>query len=173
MFSGKTTRLIRRLEETNGNDALVIKHEIDTRYRPGAIVTHDGTWRAAVLVRSSEEIAKLVERRAPVLVAVDEAHFFDEGLAAVVDSAAERGSDVVVTCLEPDSWGRPMTMCRRLMAIADTCIATSSVCARCGSTADRTQRLTPIIGSNLVGGAESFEPRCRRCWRAPPEPPPD
>ena len=46
-------------------------------------------------------------------------------------------------------------------------------CGRCGREATYTQRLTPIIDGNIVGGPESYEPRCRQCWSPPPEPPVD
>jgi hypothetical protein len=28
------------------------------------------------------------------------------------------------------------------------------------------------LGGDMVGGAESFEPRCAGCWHPPPEQPP-
>ena len=105
------------------------------------------------------------------MAAIDEAHFFDASLAAVVAGLAQRGVDVVVTSLQPDSWGRPFTVAERLLAIADEPMVTTATCARCGALADRTQRLTPIVDGQMVVKPSNYEPRCRSCWRPPLEPP--
>ena len=106
-------------------------------------------------------------------MAVDEGHFFDLVLVDVARDLAAQGKDVIITALDRDSWGRPFTVADRLTALADEPVLRSTVCAGCGSTADRTQRLTPIIDGNMVGGPESYEARCRSCWVRPPEPPPE
>jgi thymidine kinase len=38
------------------------------------------------------------------------------------------------------------------------------VCTVCGATASRSQRLIPQATTVLVGGAESYEARCRSCF---------
>jgi len=170
MFSGKTTELLRRLEAYPRGEALAFKHVIDTRYSASAIVSHGGKALPAIVVANAGEIERHITDDTK-MVAVDEAHFFDECLAAVVSRLAERGIDVVLTSLQPDSWGRPFPLAERLLAIADEPTVTTARCARCGRIADRTQRLTPIIDGQMIVEPDNYEPRCRKCWRPPREPP--
>ncbi len=170
MFSGKTTELLRRLEGFPRGAAVAFKHVIDTRYSASAIVSHGGKALPAIVVASASAIERHITDDTE-MVAVDEAHFFDEGLAAMVSRLAERGIEVVLTSLQPDSWGRPFPLAERLLAVADEPIVTTATCARCGRIADRTQRLTPIIDGQMVVEPDHYEPRCRNCWRPPPEPP--
>ena len=170
MFSGKTTELLRRLEAYPRGAAFAFKHVIDTRYSASAIVSHGGKALPAIVVAKASEIERHITDDTE-MVAIDEAHFFDEGLADVVACLAERGVDVVLTSLQPDSWGRPFPLAERLLAIADEPTVTTATCARCGRIADRTQRLTPIIDGQMVVEPDNYEPRCRNCWRPPPEPP--
>lgn len=171
MFSGKTTELLRRLERIPPRSILVFKHVIDTRYEPDAVVSHGGKAVAAIRISSATEIADHVSDGVE-MVAVDEGHFFDGGLVVVARDLASRGRNVIITLLDQDSWGRPFLVAERLCEIADEAAVLRAACAKCGAIADHTQRRTPIVDGNLVGGPESYEPRCRICWTAPPELPP-
>jgi len=171
MFSGKTTALMRLLSQFSPRSVLAVKPEVDTRYSKTAIVSHGGLSMAARPLRSAGELDSVLVP-STCIVAIDEAHFFDESLCEVIEGLTDRGLDVAVTTLDCDSWGRPFPLAARLAACADRVFRPQTVCARCGHPAERTQRLTPIINGQLVGGPESYEPRCRVCWKAPPEPPP-
>ena len=166
MFSGKTTELICRVERYLPDTLLAIKHVIDTRFGQDAIISHAEKWLAATPVSSAREILNLVDARTQV-VAIDESHFFDLELVEVVAILNERGLDVVLTSLEPDSWSRPFPINEMLRERAAECVLKSAICAQCGGGADRTQRLTPVIGGNMVVDPSQYEPRCRACWRAP------
>lgn len=172
MFSGKTTKLLHRLDDLSVKEFVVCKHIIDDRYRADAIVSHGGKSCVAVSVQSAQEILAHIK---PItqLVAIDEAHFFDGSLVEVVESLYARNMDVLFTALDRDSWGRLFVVVEKLCAISDETIVLQATCAKCQKPADRTQRLTPIIAGYMVGGAESYEPRCRSCWNPPPEDPPN
>ncbi len=171
MFSGKTTELLRRIEGRSRDTTLVFKHVVDTRYSRDAVLSHGGKSCPALAIATADDLRRHVHDRAS-LVAVDEAHFFDDVLVETVQLLRDRGVETVLTSLDLDSWGWPFAAIQRLRAIgADVDVRTAN-CARCGGVADRTQRLTPIVGGCLVGGAESYEPRCASCWHPPPEPPP-
>jgi len=170
MFSGKTSELLRRLEMYPRRTTLAFKHALDTRYSATAIVSHAGKASPAIVVKNSAEIERHITEVID-MVAIDEAHFFDEGSVDVVARIVERGIGIVLTSLQPDSWGRPFPVADQLLAIADEPILSSATCARCGAVADRTQRLTPIIDGRMVVEPDNYEPRCVKCWRPPPEPP--
>lgn len=171
MFSGKTTELLRRLELLPHARTLCFKHEIDRRYAVDAIVSHGGLAAPATMIHSANELLTCCNDRID-LVALDEAHFFTDSLVDAVRELTSRGTNVMVTSLDRDSWGRPFRVADALLGAADERIIKAATCARCGSRADLTQRLTPILNGNMVGGSESYEPRCRKCWSPPPEPPP-
>ena len=171
MFSGKTTELLRRLARYSPRTALVFKHVIDNRYASNAVVSHDGKMHPAIQISAARQLTKHLVPET-VVVGVDEAHFFDPDIVAVTRELAEGGIDVILTSLDRDSWGRPFRTAERLCSMAHKSITEQAVCARCGGVADRTQRVTPIVGGNMVGGPESYEPRCQKCWMPPREPPP-
>ena len=168
MFSGKTSALLRRLESVADASAVTIKHVIDDRYGGDAVVTHNGRARAARSVFRAKDIPPLIPSDLKA-VGIDEAHFFDDAIVAIVEGLARRGVDVVLTALDRDRGGRPFAVVERLRRCASSTLEMHAACARCGARATRTQRLTPIVDGRMVGGAESYEPRCAGCWRPPPE----
>lgn len=172
MFSGKTTELLRRISDEPSETVAVFKHEIDRRYALDAIVSHAGLAHPAVAVSSADELSSVCGTNIKLAV-IDEAHFFGEDLAPTVKRLIERQINVIIAALDRDSWGRQFRVVENLVGLAGNPLVKVATCARCGGIADRTQRLTPIIDGDMVGGTESFEPRCRRCWRPPPEKPPD
>ena len=171
MFSGKTTELVRHLSTCPPESAAAFKHVIDIRYRADAIVTHGGVSVPAIVVAAAADIPARVPTGA-TLVAIDEAHFFDDGIAGVVAALTHGGIEVVLTGLDLDSWGRPFPVVEQLRALASATAVLHATCARCGRAADHTQRRTAIGEGGMVGGPEDYEPRCRSCWIPPPEPPP-
>lgn len=100
-------------------------------------------------------------------VAIDEGHFFDEELVHVVRDLRDRGVACLITALDRDSWANPFPQINRLSDLADEDIVLHTTCAKCGEQANRTQRLTPVTDTNMVGGPESYEPRCPTCWTPP------
>jgi thymidine kinase len=166
MFSGKTTELIGRIERHPAAGVLAIKHVIDTRFGRDAIISHSGKSVAATPVSSAREILNLVGARTQV-VAIDEGHFFDLELVEVIEALNDRGLNVVLASLEPDSWGQPFPINEMLQERASERVLKSATCSRCGGVADRTQRLTPVAAGNMVVNPSQYEPRCRTCWEAP------
>jgi thymidine kinase len=166
MFSGKTTELLKRLDNAGPAHVVAYKHEIDTRYQTDAIVTHNGKEFPARLARQANDIADPLPTATQV-VGIDEAHFFCTELLRVVSSMTKAGIHVLVTALNVDSWGNPFPVVQQLMDMAAESIVLDATCSQCGGVAIRTQRLTPIIDGNMIGGAEAYQPRCLPCWTPP------
>lgn len=167
MFSGKTSALLAHIRRFDRSAVTCFKHVIDTRYSVDCVVSHDGAKSPARAITSGGQIPRHVPPGIR-LVAIDEAHFFDDSLIDAADLLRARGIDVVMTALDIDSFGEPFNVCDRLVEGASEHVRLKSTCVQCAAPASRTQRLTPIIDGQMVGGRESYEPRCTTCWTPPP-----
>ena len=165
MFSGKTEELLRRVERARiaRKEVLLFKPEIDTRYATEEVVTHYG--RSLPCRRLPADVFPALIGTADV-VAFDEAHFFGQHFPAWCERLVSSGKRGIVAGLDLNFRGEPFGPMPALMALADEALKLSAVCTICGEPAIRSQRLMhgqPVIGGQevLIGGLESYEPRCR------------
>lgn len=165
MFSGKTEELIRRLRRARiaRQRIQVFKPDTDDRYAAEAVVSHAQDRFDAQRVKTAKDLLRAVDDRTDV-IGVDEVQFFDPAIVEVLDKLANRGKRVIVAGLDQDYLGRPFEPMPQIMAIAEYVTKTLAVCVRCGEPANRSQRLVSTDDRVLVGAAESYEPRCRRCF---------
>ena len=87
--------------------------------------------------------------------------------ASLVDVAqrlADSGKQVIVAGLDTDYLGRPFVPIPDLLALAESITKTLAICVRCGNPAKHTQRLRGADDLIVVGAAEMYEARCRRCF---------
>ncbi|HUP02053.1 MAG TPA: thymidine kinase [Gemmatimonadota bacterium] len=165
MFSGKSEELIRRLKRAGiaRQRVQVFKPVVDDRYAEDEIVSHSEMRFAAERVPNARSILARVDPRTQV-VGIDEAQFFDEALVEVVDSLANLGKRVIVAGLDQDYLGRPFEPVPQLLAKAEEITKTLAICVLCGNPANYTQRLLPSEERIVVGGARTYEARCRQCF---------
>ncbi|MGC8783731.1 MAG: thymidine kinase [Armatimonadota bacterium] len=172
MFAGKSEELIRQVRRAlyARKKVQVFKSALDNRWDSAAIATHNGVRFEAIPVSSSADLERLVEPDTEV-IAIEEVQFFDEGVVTLCDRWANEGRTVIVAGLDQDFRGQPFGFMPVLLALADEVIKLRAICARCGQLASKTQRLVdgrpaswdePTI---LIGAAEKYEARCRRCHR--------
>jgi len=175
MFSGKSEELIRRVRRAliAKKRVQLFKSSLDDRYAGvHRISSHDGSTVEAVPVRSGLELAELVHPHTQVF-GIDEVQFLDEGAVEVIGMLADRGGRVIVAGTDMDFRGEPFGPMPRLLALAETVDKLHAICVVCGSPATRNQRLVdgapaPYEAPTIqVGGAESYEARCRRCHEVP------
>jgi thymidine kinase len=173
MFSGKSEELVRRLRRAAiARQAVqVFKPESDTRHHPQRLVTRDKRELEAISVSDSAELKRRVEAGVQV-VGIDEAQFFDAGLAPVVGELADAGVRVIVAGLDLDYRRRPFGPMPQILALAEYVDKMHAVCVRCGAPAHYSQRLAGGRDQLQVGDADSYEARCRRCFE-PVEPDPE
>lgn len=165
MFSGKSEELIRRIRRARiaRQRVQVFKPALDTREADDEIASHSAMRLDAETMPSSDAILRAVDDRTDV-VGIDEVQFFDPGVVDVIDKLANMGKRVIVAGLDQDYLGRPFEPMPQIMAIAEYVTKTLAVCSRCGSPANRSQRLVGDDGRVLVGAGEAYEARCRRCF---------
>ena len=172
MFAGKSEELIRQVRRAlyARKKVQVFKSALDNRWDSAAIATHNGVRFEAIPVSSSADLERLVQADTEV-IAIEEVQFFDEGIVALCDRWANEGRTVIAAGLDQDFRGQPFGFMPILLALADEVIKLRAICARCGQPASKTQRLVdgrpaswdePTI---LIGAAERYEARCRRCHK--------
>lgn len=164
MFSGKTEELIRRMKRAKfaRQRVEIYKPMVDTRYSKDDVVSHDHNVIPSTPVDSSAEI--LLLSGDIDVVGIDEAQFFDNGLADVCNELANRGVRVIVAGLDMDYLGKPFGPIPYLLAIADEVTKVHAICVRCGSLGYISHRLVHNDKRVLLGEKQEYEPLCRECY---------
>src|ERR1039457_5085475 len=165
MFSGKSEELIRRLRRAMiaRKRVQVFKPVIDTRYAVDEIVSHGDLRMKSEIVNTGSEIMERLDWRSEV-IGVDEANFMGESLVDVAQRLADSGKQVIISGLDTDYLGRPFVPIPDLLALAESITKALAICVRCGNPAKHTQRLRGAEDLIVVGAAEMYEARCRRCF---------
>jgi thymidine kinase len=165
MFSGKSEELIRRLRRAMiaRKRVEVFKPAIDDRYSNDEIVSHGDLRMYSEVVSGAGEIIDRIDWRAEV-VGIDEANFMGPELVDVAQRLADSGKQVVIAGLDTDYLGRPFTPIPDLLALSESITKTLAICVRCGNPAKHTQRLRGSDDLIVVGAADMYEARCRRCF---------
>ncbi|GAA4523874.1 thymidine kinase [Brachybacterium paraconglomeratum] len=180
MFAGKTEELLRRVHRARlaGLRVEVVGHRLDERSGADRLSSHAGRSLPARMLEHAEELLVLTGQDRPHTVAIDEAQFFGPPIIPVIEALLEAGIQVEVAglCLTYD--GEPFAPLPTLMAQAEEVVKLTAVCTVCGADAafhvrliaDGATALQPTAAQ--VGGAESYQARCRSHRRdaAPPGP---
>ncbi|MGH2536239.1 MAG: thymidine kinase [Candidatus Promineifilaceae bacterium] len=175
MFSGKTEELIRRLRRAviARQKVQVFKPALDDRYHFERLTSHNGLDFAAQPVEIPAAILATL-RPETTVVGIDEVQFFGPEIVPLCEQLADRGLRVICAGLDTDFRGVPFGPMPELMSRAEDVAKLHAICVVCGQEASRTQRLIdgqpaalddPIV---LVGAAEVYEARCRRCHQVRP-----
>lgn len=165
MFSGKTEELIRRLKRAKfaKQTVEIFKPCIDVRYSEQDVVSHDSNSILSTPVESSSSILLLTA--GVDVVGIDEAQFFDQGLADVCNELANNGVRVIVAGLDMDFKGKPFGPMPQLCAIADEVSKVHAICVKCGNLAHHSHRTVSCDKQVLLGETEQYEPLCRSCYQ--------
>lgn len=164
MFSGKTEELIRRLKRAQfANQKLILfKPRVDDRYHEENVVSHQGSSLEARVIEHSSEILQLWNHE--MVVAVDEAQFFDDELVNVANELANKGVRVILAGLDMDYKGFPFGPMPQLMSVAEYVTKVHAICLSCGNLAQFSHRTVSETGQVLVGAVEKYQPLCRSCY---------
>ena len=183
MFSGKTEELIKRLRRAQiaRQKVIVFKPCIDKRYDETKIVSHSAQRLHSIPIDCITQVPERLARYPSAgVVGIDEAQFFDDRVVEIAEDLANKGLRVVVAGLDQDYLGNPFGPIPNLLAIAESITKQLAVCMVCGAPAGRSQRVharqlnlrlgkapvstEPTKEQVLVGAAEVYEARCRRCF---------
>jgi len=164
MFSGKTEELIRRLNRAKiaKQKVEIFKPKVDTRYSEDDVVSHNSNAIRSTPVETAANILLLSSN--VEVIGIDEAQFFDDGLAEVCNELANQGIRVIVAGLDMDFQGKPFGPIPGLMATAEYVTKVHAVCMRCGNLAQYSHRLSETDKLVLLGEKDAYEPLCRTCY---------
>ncbi len=164
MYSGKTEELIRRLRRAQiaRQRVEIFKPGIDDRYARDAIVSHSELRIPSRAVKSAADVLRHAHEAQ--VIGIDEGQFLGKGLVEVCEKLARMGKRVIVAGLDQDYLGQPFEPMPQLLAVAEYITKTLAICVVCGAPANRTYRKVQRGGRVVVGGAEIYEARCRRCY---------
>jgi thymidine kinase len=159
--------LIRRLRraEIARQRVQIFKPVIDDRYSATEIVSHSDLRIKSEVVDSATQIMERVSPRTEV-IGIDEGNFLGLQLPEVASRLADLGKRVIIAGLDTDYLGRPFEPIPSLLAMAEEITKTLAICVRCGNPAKFTQRLIDSTELVVVGAADMYESRCRRCFEA-------
>lgn len=190
MACGKTRRLLLEIETRQhyGNKRIIaFKPSTDSRSGDGKLLSRKGDHGVAfeIPAEQPDELFRILrekEREAEIpfeIVAFDEVQFFsrDSGLFRIVERLLHEGYDILAAGLTLDFRGEPFGSTPDLMLLAgDKVIWLQSYCTACGNEAPFPQRFingapaaydSPQI---LVGGDETYQPRCHNHFALPGRP---
>jgi thymidine kinase len=168
MYSGKTEELIRRLRRAQiaRQKVEIFKPRIDDRYARDQIVSHSDQRIPSRAVKNARDVLRFAHEAQ--VIGIDEGQFLGPGLVSVCQTLAARGKRVIVAGLDQDYLGRPFEPMPELLATAEYITKTLAICVVCGAPANRTYRKVRRAGRVVVGGADLYEARCRRCFALGP-----
>ncbi|MEJ2505367.1 MAG: thymidine kinase [Ignavibacteriaceae bacterium] len=169
MFSGKTEELIRRLRRAQiaKQKVKIFKPKIDVRYSESSIVSHNEQSLPSETIDDINEV--LTHSKGAQVIGIDEAQFFSNDTINVCNQLANDGIRVIVAGLDQDYRGAPFEPMPQLLAIAEYITKSLAICVVCGNPADKTQRKTTSAERVIVGAADIYEARCRKCHYIPVE----
>lgn len=170
MFAGKTEELLRRVHRARlaGLQVEVVGHRLDDRGGADRLHTHVGRSTPARMLSVADDLLDLLADPRPDILAIDEAQFFGPPIVPVIARLLEAGIQVEVAGLCVTYEGGPFEPLPTLMAVAEEVMKLTAVCTVCGAEAAFHVRLIADDSEALrataaqVGGAESYQARCRR-----------
>jgi thymidine kinase len=170
MFSGKTEELLRRVRRAiiAHQPTVLIKPATDTRYAINEVVSHDKNAMPSKVVSTSKDILKSLEvdGRSALVVANDEAQFFDNDLPDVCNELANRGLRVIVAGLDLDFTGEPFGSMPRLLALAEEVTKLHAVCVETGRAAHFSHRIAGGTNTVELGEKDRYVPLARHAYVA-------
>ena len=161
MFSGKSTELINRLR-SSGEEFLLIKPKMDTRYDAVNVITHSGKKHSAIVVNSVSEIFLKLE--GVKILGIDEAQFFSLNIIEDCKKIKDLGLRIIVAGLNKDYLNEKFESVDRLIKIADVTTKLYAICNKCRGAATRSHRITKQTTTILLGHKDYYEPLCKKCY---------
>ncbi|GAB4814074.1 hypothetical protein N2152v2_001120 [Parachlorella kessleri] len=135
MFAGKTTELLRRVEQQQrrGLKVAVVKSAKDNRYDLSHVVTHDGLRQPCYSVPSLADFKRAAgqDYHSFQVIAIDEAQFFGDLVDFCAAAADHEAKHVIVAGLDGDFQRRRFGQILDVIPFADTVTKLTARCTFC------------------------------------------
>jgi thymidine kinase len=139
---------------------VAFKPKIDDRYGVNRITTHSGGSIDAFEIETGTELLEILnEREGYGIIAVDEA-FMIKGVGKTLVDLYRKGNTIIISSLQLSSWGEPFEEMKEMMPWATKIEVCPAVCPITGKDAYYSYSKRTRTDGILVGGDESYEPRC-------------
>ena len=163
MFGSKTTKMLSVIERYSyqGKKVAVFKPLMDDRYGKSFISTHSGARVPAKCISNGTQLTQYLDgcQKSYSIIAVDEAFMID-GIAEALLYMFRRGYTVIVSSLQLSASGNVFEEMKEMMPWATTIQICPAVCPITGRDAFYTHRKIQVEEEIVIGGAETYEPRC-------------
>ena len=97
--------------------------------------------------------------------AIDEAQFFGTDIVTICNKLATMDKVVIISGLDKDFKANPFGEMPNLLSYADKVTKLKAICKKCGEFASFSQRISNHKSQVLIGEAEKYEARCRKCHK--------
>jgi len=168
MFSGKTTRLMQIYHihsYLKPSHVAVVNFEEDLRYGSvqDGLISHNQLKIPCLFLRQLSDLPNRIDYK---LLLINEAQFFPDVKNFVLESVEKYGQKVVLFGLDGDFMRRPIGSLLDLIPYCDYVEKLKAYCSRCrdGTEALFSHRLTDSKEVKCIGGAETYQSLCRKCW---------
>jgi thymidine kinase len=172
MFSGKSTELARLVERSliAGLPVQVLVPAFshrgsprDVEQRIGAMA---GEWTITPVPDGrTDQLARLIDPHA-LVIAVDEAQFFDQGLIEYCRAWRAEGRHVIVAGLDMDYREQPFGPMGELMCLANEVMKVHAVCTRCRQQDAFISYRLSDESAQVVVGEHNYTALCCDCYHA-------
>jgi thymidine kinase len=166
MFAGKSTYLLaqERKSKIAKKKVVCVKYHLDTRYTSGTeITTHNKDMSTAPSYSISSLSSIYSELINYDVILIDEGQFFND-LTSVSEDLASKGKHITIAALGSDYKRNAFLSITELLPKVDHIEYLKAICPQCGEDASFTSRLIHQNSQTFIGGSESYEPRCRKCF---------
>ena len=178
MFAGKTSALMARVRRYNaiGYNCFLITHSSDNRYaeqtgQQGAIVNHNKEKLSALSTSALLPLLESAPYKAAKIVAIEEAHFFEDLIEFVKHAVEVDGKQVICVGLNGSAERKPIGHINELIPFCDTITKIDAFCVHCAepTVAPFTRRLTAPDPTKefVVGSTDIYEAVCRHHFLDP------
>lgn len=163
MFSGKTSKLIELYNKyKDNNNCIMITPDIDTRTKKTNKWTHDGYTYNGDALWTSNIMNNINKINKYDIIFVNEAQFIDDlynGIIYLIDNLKKH---VYISGLDGDFNREPFQNIINLIPHAENVEKLYARCETCGCKASFSKKLINNNDKILIGGKETYEPRCRK-----------
>ena len=164
MYSGKTTEILKIVNSLKhiGETPLIIKSVLDDRYSKDKISTHDKNEYDCVTVNYLSATRNIKNN----YIIIEEAQFFTDLYAFVIDQVEIHNKNVIVVGLDGDSNRDNFGCIHQLLPLCDEIVKLKAYCSLCkdGTPGIFSKRISDKKEKILVGSDGDYIAVCRKCY---------